>query len=147
MRKTAVITMKNCSQSSGNYRQYCYECWYIFFAWVSWIFRCLSVAYSPTRRECRLSGYDQRDSRILYDPLFDYYENLAGSSNSIGKYVHRISDLNYAGVWTFRFLVHGITFNGIKGKWIINCNSLTIHADQCTICIVHKMAKIACEHA
>jgi hypothetical protein len=38
--------------------------------------RCLSVAYSPQRRECRLSGFDQRDSRILYDPLFDYYENL-----------------------------------------------------------------------
>ncbi len=34
------------------------------------------MAYSPQRRECRLSGFDQRDSRILYDPLFDYYENL-----------------------------------------------------------------------
>jgi hypothetical protein len=51
-------------------------------------YRCLSVAYSPTRRECRLSGYDQRDSRILYDPLFDYYENLAGTTNTVGKIIN-----------------------------------------------------------
>ena len=40
--------------------------------------RCLSVAYSPIGRECRISRFDQRDSRILYDPDFDYYENLVG---------------------------------------------------------------------
>ena len=49
------------------------------------------MAYSPTRRECRLSGYDQRDSRILYDPLFDYYENLVG--NSIGKDIFLVDQL------------------------------------------------------
>ena len=43
----------------------------------AWI-RCLSVAYSPIGRECRISRFDQRDSRILYDPDFDYYENLVG---------------------------------------------------------------------
>ena len=42
------------------------------------ITRCLSVAYSPIGRECRISRFDQRDSRILYDPDFDYYENLVG---------------------------------------------------------------------
>ena len=41
-------------------------------------FRCMSVAYSPLGRECRISRFDQRDSRILYDPDFDYYENLVG---------------------------------------------------------------------
>ena len=41
-------------------------------------FRCMSVAYSPIGRECRISRFDQRDSRILYDPDFDYYENLVG---------------------------------------------------------------------
>jgi hypothetical protein len=44
------------------------------------------VAYSPQRRECRLSGYDQRDSRILYDPVFDYYENLVVNSVAAGEY-------------------------------------------------------------
>jgi hypothetical protein len=43
------------------------------------------VAYSPQRRECRLSGYDQRDSRILYDPVFDYYENLVVNSVAAGE--------------------------------------------------------------
>ena len=38
----------------------------------------MSVAYSPIGRECRISRFDQRDSRILYDPDFDYYENLVG---------------------------------------------------------------------
>ena len=42
------------------------------------IIRCMSVAYSPIGRECRISRFDQRDSRILYDPDFDYYENLVG---------------------------------------------------------------------
>ena len=40
--------------------------------------RCLSVAYSPVDRECKISRFDQRDSRILYDANFDYYENLVG---------------------------------------------------------------------
>jgi len=45
--------------------------------------KCLSVAYNPIDRQCKISQYDQKDSRILYDADYDYYENLvAGSSNS-----------------------------------------------------------------
>ena len=36
------------------------------------------MAYSPPDRECKISKFDQRDSRILYDANFDYYENLVG---------------------------------------------------------------------
>jgi len=41
---------------------------------------CLSVMYSTRSRECRLSLYNQRNSRILYDPFFDYYENIIGDN-------------------------------------------------------------------
>ena len=51
---------------------------FIVFLHLMLTFRCMSVAYSPLGRECRISRFDQRDSRILYDPDFDYYENLVG---------------------------------------------------------------------
>ena len=53
-------------------------------------FRCMSVAYSPLGRECRISRFDQRDSRILYDPDFDYYENLVGKRHIILFYIQSI---------------------------------------------------------
>ncbi|XP_023344815.1 uncharacterized protein LOC111714044 isoform X2 [Eurytemora carolleeae] len=38
--------------------------------------KCMSIVYSARSRECKLSTFNQRDSRILYDPFFDYYENI-----------------------------------------------------------------------
>lgn len=36
-----------------------------------------SAVYSDRARTCRLSRYNQKDGmRLLYDPDFDYYENL-----------------------------------------------------------------------
>ncbi|KAI5630683.1 PAN domain-containing protein [Phthorimaea operculella] len=40
-------------------------------------FQCRSAVYSDRARTCRLSRYNQKDGmRLLYDPDFDYYENL-----------------------------------------------------------------------
>ncbi|KAK7863129.1 hypothetical protein R5R35_002011 [Gryllus longicercus] len=40
-------------------------------------FKCRSVMYSERFRSCRLSRYNQREGhRVIYDPDFDYYENL-----------------------------------------------------------------------
>ena len=36
------------------------------------------MAYNPIERKCKISQYDQKDSRILYDADYDYYENLVG---------------------------------------------------------------------
>merc|ERR1719483_181370 len=47
--------------------------------------KCLSVAYNPISRECEISKYDQKDSRILYDADYDYYENLVDGSSSSGR--------------------------------------------------------------
>jgi len=46
---------------------------------------CLSVAYNPLDRECKISQYDQKESRILYDADYDYYENLVAGSSSSGR--------------------------------------------------------------
>ena len=43
----------------------------------------MSIVYSARSRECKLSTFNQRDSRILYDPFFDYYENIIGNNISI----------------------------------------------------------------
>ncbi|XP_038211604.1 uncharacterized protein LOC119832073 [Zerene cesonia] len=62
-------------------------------------FQCRSAVYSDRARTCRLSRYNQKDGmRLLYDPDFDYYENLmhqlvsgenegtgSGSQSSWGK--------------------------------------------------------------
>ena len=53
---------------------------------------CLSVAYDPLRRDCRLSRSDQRGSRIVYDSDNDYYENLIGESDCVSPVL--ISYLN-----------------------------------------------------
>ncbi|XP_059060869.1 uncharacterized protein LOC131853831 isoform X2 [Achroia grisella] len=40
-------------------------------------FQCRSAVYSDRARTCRLSRYNQKDGmRLIYDPDFDYYENL-----------------------------------------------------------------------
>ncbi|XP_028158120.1 uncharacterized protein LOC114351204 isoform X1 [Ostrinia furnacalis] len=40
-------------------------------------FQCRSAVYSDRSRICRLSRYNQKDGmRLLYDPDYDYYENL-----------------------------------------------------------------------
>ncbi|XP_050674379.1 uncharacterized protein LOC126971921 isoform X2 [Leptidea sinapis] len=65
-------------------------------------FQCRSAVYSDRARTCRLSRYNQKDGmRLLYDPDFDYYENLmhqlvsgegdagnSGGSQSWGKPSH-----------------------------------------------------------
>ncbi|RVE48307.1 hypothetical protein evm_007058 [Chilo suppressalis] len=44
-------------------------------------FQCRSAVYSDRARTCRLSRYNQKDGmRLLYDPDFDYYENLMRGS-------------------------------------------------------------------
>ncbi|XP_023344820.1 uncharacterized protein LOC111714044 isoform X7 [Eurytemora carolleeae] len=48
--------------------------------------KCMSIVYSARSRECKLSTFNQRDSRILYDPFFDYYENIIGPQDNIGYY-------------------------------------------------------------
>lgn len=41
------------------------------------LFTSRSAVYSDRARTCRLSRYNQKDGmRLLYDPDFDYYENL-----------------------------------------------------------------------
>lgn len=40
-------------------------------------FICRSAVYNDRHRVCRLSRFNQRDGhRIIYDPDYDYYENL-----------------------------------------------------------------------
>lgn len=34
--------------------------------------------YSERFRVCRLSRSDQKDGRLIYEPDYDYYENLSG---------------------------------------------------------------------
>ena len=40
----------------------------------------MSVIYNPDplSRECRLSRFNQRDSRLVFDAQFDYFENVEG---------------------------------------------------------------------
>ena len=60
------------------------------------------MAYSPIGRECRISRFDQRDSRILYDPDFDYYENLVGKRTT-----DNLTDiLTTHSIHTFPLIVH-----------------------------------------
>lgn len=40
-------------------------------------FQCRSAVYNDRHRICRLNRFNQRDGhRIIYDPDYDYYENL-----------------------------------------------------------------------
>ena len=41
-------------------------------------YRCRSTMYSEKYRVCRLSRFDQKDGRLIYDPDYDYYESLSG---------------------------------------------------------------------
>jgi len=41
-------------------------------------YRCRSTMYSERYRVCRLSRFDQKDGRLIYDPDYDYYESLSG---------------------------------------------------------------------
>jgi len=50
--------------------------------------KCLSVAYNPIDRKCKISQYDQKDSRILYDADYDYYENLVDNMAAPSQLVH-----------------------------------------------------------
>ncbi|XP_047997433.1 uncharacterized protein LOC125235021 isoform X4 [Leguminivora glycinivorella] len=50
-------------------------------------FQCRSAVYSDRARTCRLSRYNQKDGmRLLYDPDFDYYENLMRGYGRGGYY-------------------------------------------------------------
>ncbi|XP_063626579.1 uncharacterized protein LOC134798165 isoform X4 [Cydia splendana] len=50
-------------------------------------FQCRSAVYSDRARTCRLSRYNQKDGmRLLYDPDFDYYENLMRGYSRGGYY-------------------------------------------------------------
>ena len=46
---------------------------------------CLSVIYNPDplSRECRLSRFNQRDSRLVFDAQFDYFENVEGMNGFV----------------------------------------------------------------
>lgn len=47
-------------------------------------FQCHSIAYSERQRVCRLSRYNQREGyRVVYDPDYDYYENLVSKYPSV----------------------------------------------------------------
>ncbi|KAG5675930.1 hypothetical protein PVAND_005787 [Polypedilum vanderplanki] len=50
-------------------------------------FQCRSAVYSDRFRTCRLSRYNQKDSkRIIYDADYDYYENLMlGTDKDMGN--------------------------------------------------------------
>merc|ERR1719237_1426013 len=89
--------------------------------------KCMSVAYSPIGRECRISRFDQRDSRILYDPDFDYYENLVAGpvvSGGAGYYD------NYNGAYrppasAVRPSSSGDRYRGVDGYRRARCDSGT----------------------
>jgi len=44
-------------------------------------YRCRSTMYSEKYRVCRLSRFDQKDGRLIYDPDYDYYESLSGGAS------------------------------------------------------------------
>lgn len=47
-------------------------------------FQCRSAAYSERLRTCRLSRFNRNDNyRLIYDPDYDYYENLMGKLDII----------------------------------------------------------------
>ncbi len=39
---------------------------------------CQSAIYNPVSGDCRLSRFDQRDARLVYDAQFDFYRNNDG---------------------------------------------------------------------
>lgn len=42
--------------------------------------------YSERFRVCRLSRSDQKDGRLIYEPDYDYYENLSGVTEIISLF-------------------------------------------------------------
>lgn len=40
---------------------------------------CMSAIYNPASGDCRLSRFDQRDARLVYDAAFDFYQNNDGN--------------------------------------------------------------------
>ena len=108
-------TVKNCK--SYLLKIYCCQNNYIPFRYVQLLryiyFSCLSVAYSERSGECRLSNKNQRESRILYDPEFDYYENIIGRY-FFDYYQSSCVNINSANFWSaerisMRRLSHTIT--------------------------------------
>ncbi|XP_065219533.1 uncharacterized protein LOC135845021 isoform X2 [Planococcus citri] len=50
-------------------------------------FQCRSAVYSERSRICRLSRFNRRDGhRTIYDPDYDYYENLMHGGGTTGSY-------------------------------------------------------------
>ena len=39
---------------------------------------CMSAVYNPASGDCKLSRFDQRDARLVYDAAFDFYQNNDG---------------------------------------------------------------------